>query len=83
MKNIRSDVVSSCHKKLLAFKDQLNITLGWLRSHINISGDEKADKLVKKVTLQPIKEAEIGICLLISVVIDIMENTLVDQVVEL
>lgn len=72
MKNIRSEVVSSCQKKFLAFQDQHNITLGCLRSHNHISGNEKADKLVKKVTLQPIKEAEIDICLLISVVMDII-----------
>ena len=46
--NIRSKVVSSCHKELLALREQHNINLCWMPGHKNILGNEKADELAKR-----------------------------------
>ena len=44
--NIRSKVVSSCHKELLALREQHNINLYWVPCHI--IGNEKADELAER-----------------------------------
>lgn len=46
--NIRSKVVSRCHKELKVLSEQHNIRLCWVPGHKDILGNELADELAKK-----------------------------------
>lgn len=53
--NIRSKVVSNCHKELDALCEQHKVTICWVPGHKGIEGNEKADELAKRGASLPLE----------------------------